>query len=90
MRQIDAKRVILSFQLCRSEANTHREVEMGLYKRGDVWWLTYTVAGKQVRESSKSENKRLAEAILAKRKAGILEGRWSMRQTDAKQGPGKL
>lgn len=43
----------------------------GLYKRGDVWWLRYTVDGKQIRESSKTTNKSQAEALLSKRKLEV-------------------
>ena len=55
---------------------------MGLFRRGQVWWLSYMTAGKQVRESSRSTNKRLAESILAKRKTELFEGRWSLPRSD--------
>jgi integrase len=60
---------------------------MGLFKRidrdktgkvvstGTVWWISYSVAGRQKRESSFSTNKRVAEKLLALRQAQVLEGR---------------
>ena len=38
--------------------------------------------GKQIRESSRSTNKRLAQNILAKREAEVLEGRWNLLRSD--------
>lgn len=51
---------------------------MGLYRRKDsaVWWMSYTVAGRTYYKSSNTENKRLAETILGKIKAEIIEGRY--------------
>jgi integrase len=54
---------------------------MGVYRRPDrtsrgrIWWITYTDGGRQLRESSGSTNKRVAEKLLAKRRAEVLEGR---------------
>jgi integrase len=60
---------------------------MGLFKRidrdnkgnvvstGKVWWISYSVAGRQKRESSFSTNKRVALNLLAMRQAQVLEGR---------------
>ncbi len=55
---------------------------MGVFRRGNVWWFSYMANGKQVRESSRCTNKRLAENILAKRKAEVLEGRWNLPRSD--------
>jgi integrase len=38
--------------------------------------------GQQVRESSRSTNKRFAERLLAKRKGEVLEGRWNLPRSD--------
>lgn len=50
---------------------------MGVYKRGQIWWYSYVVHGRQLRESSRSHNKREAERQLAIRKAQVIEERWS-------------
>src|SRR5580704_6852692 len=60
---------------------------MGVFKRidrdkngnvvstGKVWWISYSVAGRQKRESSFSTNKRVALNLLAMRQGQVLEGR---------------
>jgi integrase len=60
---------------------------MGIFKRvdrdntgkvvstGKVWWISYSVAGRQKRESSFSTNKRVALNLLALRQGQVLEGR---------------
>lgn len=47
---------------------------MGLVRRGKIWWMSFICQGKQVRRSTGTENKKLAEAILAKVKVKIVEG----------------
>jgi integrase len=50
---------------------------VGLYRRNNrFWWISYTVAGRQVFESSHSLNKRVAKRLLAVRQAEIAEGRF--------------
>ncbi len=49
---------------------------MGLYKRNRVWWMTYTVRGRQVRVSTGCRNRQLAEDILAKQRTNLIEGRY--------------
>lgn len=49
---------------------------MGLVKRGDVWWMSFTYQGKQVRKSTGTGDRRLADAILAKVKVQIVEGQY--------------
>lgn len=49
---------------------------MGLYKRDKVWWMTFIYQGKQFRESTGTSDRRLAEAILAKIRVKIIEGRY--------------
>jgi integrase len=57
---------------------------MGIYKRRDsrstgrVWWISYFKGGHQHRESTGTTNKRLAEQLLAVRKAQVLEERWNL------------
>jgi len=50
------------------KGNTHRT---------DVWWMAYSVAGKQHCESTATANKRVAQKILDIRRAEIAEGRFS-------------
>jgi integrase len=51
---------------------------MGLYKRKEsqYYWMTFRINGRKVYESTKTENRKLAERIYAKRVTEIAEGRW--------------
>jgi integrase len=49
---------------------------MGLVKRKQVWWMSFMFEGRQVRRSTGTSDKRLAEAILAKVRVQIVEGRF--------------
>ena len=49
---------------------------MGLVKRGTTWWMSFMYQGQQVRRSTGTSDKRLAEAILGKVKVHIVEGRF--------------
>jgi integrase len=49
---------------------------MGLFKRNKVWWMSFTYQGQQVRRSTECTDRRLAEAVLAKVKVKIIEGRY--------------
>lgn len=49
---------------------------MGLLRRHKVWWMSFMFQGRQVRRSTGTTDKRLAEAILAKIKVQIAEGRF--------------
>lgn len=49
---------------------------MGLYKRRKVWWMSCTYRGRQFRQSTGTSDRRLAEAVLAKVKVRIVEGRF--------------
>ena len=51
---------------------------MGLYKQGKSkqWWMSFSVNGRQARESTGTTNKRLAGEVLAKRKTEVFEGRY--------------
>ncbi len=48
----------------------------GIYLRGRTWWICYRFNGKRFRESAATSNKKLAEAILAKKKVLITENRF--------------
>lgn len=49
---------------------------MGLYKRGKVWWMSLTYQGGQIRRSTGTSDRRLAEAIVGKVRVQIVEGRF--------------
>ncbi len=49
---------------------------MGLVKRGEVWWISFMFQGRQIRRSTGTADRRLAEAILGKVKVQIVEGRF--------------
>ena len=49
---------------------------MGLVKRGSTWWISFIYQGQQVRRSTGTADKRMAEAILGKVKVQIIEGRF--------------
>ena len=53
-----------------------KEAIMGLYKRNKVWWMRSNYNGQQVRKSTETVNKKLAEKIQAKVLTDIAEGRW--------------
>jgi integrase len=55
---------------------------MGLVKRGRYWCMRFTHQGRQVRRSTGTSDRRLAEAILGKVKAQIIEGRWFEREEE--------
>lgn len=49
---------------------------MGLYKRGSVWWMCFTVDGKRYRISTETEEKKFAQRIYDKVKGEIAAGKW--------------
>ena len=49
---------------------------MGLVKRSNTWWMSFMYQGQQVRRSTGTADKRLADAILGKVKVQIIEGRF--------------
>ncbi len=52
---------------------------MGLYRRfSGMYWMSYTVAGKQRHESTGTHDKKLARKIMSIRWAEIAEGRWNL------------
>jgi integrase len=54
----------------------------GLYKRGNTYWMAYKAVSGVVRESTGTSDRKLAEAVLAKRRAEVFEGRWNGRLRD--------
>jgi hypothetical protein len=53
----------------KSEKNTS-----GVYKRGKVYWIHYSIGGVQHRESARTHNKTLALWLLEKRRQEVFEG----------------
>ena len=53
---------------------------MGLYKRGSVWWMSFSHNGEQLRRSTETEDKKLAIRIFDKLKGDIAEGNWFEQQ----------
>ena len=49
---------------------------MGLFKRHKVWWMSFMYRGQQVRRSTGSTNRRLAEAVYAQVTVQLVEGRY--------------
>jgi len=58
---------------------------MGLYRREQTWWMSFIVPGRgQVRQSTRTENKKLAERIYGKMLIEIAEGKWFENQARRK------
>ena len=57
---------------------------MGLYRRGKIWHMLYTVDGVQKRESTHTRNKSLAQRAYAKVMTEVEEGRWFERKAKSK------
>jgi hypothetical protein len=49
---------------------------MGLYKRGTVWWMSFSHQGQQYRRSTETEDRMLAQRIFDKLRGEIAEGKW--------------
>lgn len=47
----------------------------GLFKRGDIWWIDYRVGGRRIRESAETTKRVEAEALRARRKLDLFEGK---------------
>ena len=48
----------------------------GLYLRGGVWWMSYTINGKRLRESTEYSDRKAAYLVLAKVQVAVKEGKW--------------
>lgn len=44
-----------------------------LYRRGDTWWVTYVAEGRRVRRSTNTDDRKLAEKILARLEHRLVE-----------------
>ncbi|SRR5579883_173988 len=62
--------------------NTINPAMRGLYLRGDIYWIAYKAVHGVVRESTGTSDRKLAEAVLSKRRAEVFEGRWKGRLRD--------
>src|SRR5437899_645073 len=51
---------------------------MGLYRRGNVWWMSYVIDGRQHCESTGVSNKKRAKRILDSRRGEIADGRFNL------------
>lgn len=49
---------------------------MGLFKRGSFWWMSFTYRGRQVRKSTETRDKKLAEKIYHKVVTEVAEGKY--------------
>src|SRR5207245_2597391 len=57
----------------RGWQRVEKEPQVGVYRRGAVWWIDYYDQNRErVQESSQSSNKRDAEALFALRKSEIV------------------
>lgn len=52
---------------------------MGLYRRGKVWWMRFSYQGRYYRESTETDDRKLAKRIFDKVKGQIAEGKWFVR-----------
>ncbi|HME42876.1 MAG TPA: site-specific integrase [Syntrophorhabdales bacterium] len=53
---------------------------MGLYRRGPTWWMSFTCNGQQVRHSTETDDRKVAEKIYHKVMTEVAEGKWFDRQ----------
>ena len=49
---------------------------MGLYKRGALWWMRFSIQGKQIRRSTGTSDRKLADRVFKKVLGEIAEGDW--------------
>lgn len=55
----------------------------GLRKRGQTWWMSLNIDGRQIQRSTGTKDKKLAKKIYLKVQAEISEGRWFERPVGA-------
>jgi hypothetical protein len=67
--------ILLGNQTIVSRASERRD-EMGLYKRGQTWWISFSYKGQQVRHSTETDDKKLAEKIHHKVVMEVIEGKY--------------
>ncbi len=64
--------------------NTIIPTMRGIYKRGKIYWIAYKTVNRLIRESTGTVDRKLAEAVLSKRRAEVFEGHWTGRLRDVK------
>jgi hypothetical protein len=67
--------LLISGNQIKSGASEKRS-KMGLFKRGQVWWLSFTYRGKSYRKSTETTERKLAQKILTKVKYEVAQGKW--------------
>lgn len=63
---------------------------MGLYKRGDIWWMTFTYQGRQVRATTGQADRRAAEMILGETRRQLHDGGYQVLQEQRSRTFGEL
>ncbi len=48
----------------------------GLRKRGQTWWMSFSINGQQIQKSTGTSDRKIAEAIFHKVKAEVAERKW--------------
>jgi integrase len=59
-----------------------KKLPKGIYLRGTIYWIRYTVGGKTVQESTQTSDLKRAQGVLDARKAQIFEGRYTPNKRD--------
>lgn len=49
---------------------------MGIFRRGEIWWMRFSYQGRQIRRSTETADKKLAQRIFDKLMGDIAEGKW--------------
>jgi integrase len=55
---------------------SERRVIMGLFRRGQVWWMRFKVQGRLERRSTRTTNRKLAQRVFDRVKGELAEGVW--------------
>ncbi len=55
---------------------------MGLFRRGQIWWMSFMLEGKQVRRSTETGDKKTAAIIYHKVMTEVAEGEWRERKPE--------
>jgi len=58
-----------------SRASERRD-DMGLYRRGPTWWMSFTYKGRRMRQSTETGDRKTAEKIFHKVMTQVAEGKW--------------
>ncbi|MHB8110007.1 MAG: tyrosine-type recombinase/integrase [Syntrophorhabdaceae bacterium] len=58
---------------------------MGLFKRGQIWWMSFMCDGKQLRRSTQTRDKKTATIIYHKVMTKMAEGKWLESKSERKE-----